>query len=67
MLFLNEDLYFTLLLNLRIWKPYSFNNVFTCLSAENNSSFVVWEMFPDKDDHSVESGEEGDYYFMDDD
>lgn len=24
-------------------------------------------MFPDKDDHSVESGEEGDYYFMDDD
>uniref|UniRef100_A0A4W5RFK9 Myb-like domain-containing protein n=1 Tax=Hucho hucho TaxID=62062 RepID=A0A4W5RFK9_9TELE len=38
-----------------------------CSIAENNSSFVVWEMFPDKEDHSVESGEEGDYYFMDDD
>lgn len=24
-------------------------------------------MFPDKEDHSVESGEEEDYYFMDDD
>ncbi|XP_041711528.2 uncharacterized protein LOC121545156 isoform X2 [Coregonus clupeaformis] len=38
-----------------------------CNIAENDSSFVVWEMFPDKEDHSVESGEEEDYYFMDDD
>ncbi|XP_014065347.1 mis18-binding protein 1 [Salmo salar] len=37
-----------------------------CNTAENDS-FVVWEMFPDKEDHSVESGEEEDYYFMDDD
>nr|XP_029544401.1 mis18-binding protein 1 [Oncorhynchus nerka]XP_029544402.1 mis18-binding protein 1 [Oncorhynchus nerka] len=37
-----------------------------CNTAENDS-FVVWEMFPDKDDHSGESGEEEDYYFMDDD
>ncbi|XP_045062107.1 uncharacterized protein LOC121539030 isoform X2 [Coregonus clupeaformis] len=36
-------------------------------NTENDSSFVVWEMFPDKEDHSVESGEEEDYYFMDDD
>ncbi|RVE57230.1 hypothetical protein OJAV_G00214380 [Oryzias javanicus] len=31
-----------------------------------NTSFVVWEMFPGKDEESAESGEEEDYYFSDD-
>ncbi|KAL0969625.1 hypothetical protein UPYG_G00230000 [Umbra pygmaea] len=35
-------------------------------NTENDSSFVVWEMFPDKD-VSVESGEEEDFYFVDED
>uniref|UniRef100_A0A8C7XJV9 Myb-like domain-containing protein n=1 Tax=Oryzias sinensis TaxID=183150 RepID=A0A8C7XJV9_9TELE len=31
-----------------------------------NTSFVVWEMFPGKEEESPESGEEEDYYFSDD-
>ncbi|KAM4625878.1 mis18-binding protein 1 [Polymixia lowei] len=32
-----------------------------------NDSFVVWEMFPDNDGAFVESGEEEDFYFSDND
>lgn len=35
-------------------------------SITENTSFVVWEMFPGKDEESAESGEEEDYYFSDD-
>ncbi|XP_029982639.1 mis18-binding protein 1 [Sphaeramia orbicularis] len=36
-----------------------------CGNTEN--SFVVWEMFPDKEDALSESGEEEDFYFSNDD
>ncbi|KAK6306934.1 hypothetical protein J4Q44_G00220820 [Coregonus suidteri] len=35
-----------------------------CNTAENDSSFVVWEMFPDKEDHSVESRHESQERFL---
>lgn len=37
-----------------------------CTSTAENDSFVVWEMFPEAGAATDESGEEQDYYFMDD-
>lgn len=39
-------------------------HLFSLFSLENDS-FVVWEMFPEKDAVLSESGEEEDFYFSD--